>query len=1309
MGRKPESSSEQKGTDNLTVSLDASEIINWSDREDAAGKLPELLFRLVVGTLPEPAFRINMPSGSSVRLPGWDGVLKVGRGNEWVPDGVSGWEMSCDKNVTSKANSDYEKRTGDPLDLDLSMTTFVFVTPRGWRHKRRWEKRRRLEGKWRDVRAYDGHDLAQWLRQSEDVTRWLVGVIYRSPFDFEAIGKVMDFQEETLNRLTAGFAAMGVDPAALLTPVRNQAEPPDSEPMQDPAQRKLSERIDAARDLMQQGLIVAGRTQLERIEYDEEELSDSLRFRLLTNLAVCALGEDKFDEASCLLEEAHRIQPENRTGISNAALAAQLQQNPERAAELAQKALTICPRDSNAAATLIGALWEIGDSQRLEEFVSSAEWITRESSSASAVARVRVQQMRHDEAIALYRSLIDLGPDDANAHIGLSQCLLMHAQGERLPVAYSSEALARINEAEIEADRAIDLLQPTQLSARRHEALVLRAGARVLLGKVDEAMGDVDAVLGEMPQHPVAALNKGLILLKKGNPGEARKWLESIQDADVRGDSLLPLADACIESGDANAAISLLKGSFNLHHPEREDIARAESLMRAEAAVGSEDSVGPVLDASMLRHRNDPALIVLDAVRQSLHGDTESTAKALIKAIELTREPHRQALQTQLGRLYASVGRFPDAIEQFRNACGSDISHPATVPLLLSLFNSGQYREALDLARKIRDKGEPLPRVVVEVEANVLGYVGDARAAALRHSELCSRRDSTADDSVRLAMAQFRCGERDAALKTILAIDVSALGHDSQALIELAHIKRFLGATNYLHDAYLARRYGLNNPDAHLGYFILFSGREEEWEEPVVVGPGCSVCIKSDNEEQWWHILEAAEEPYGSKELSLEDDFAQRLAGRNVGDVVVLGEGIGKLSYEITDIQSKYVRAYQEIAEEFPIRFPGNKSLLRVKMDSNFTEFFQSIDLRYQYVSNAETMYKSKQLPFPAFCSLVGRSTLETWPSYIAQPTALLYFGTGTNEETDEARELLGAADAIVLDTIALLTVHKLEIAEQLRTRFSRVTIPQHVFDEIQMNVCVIRMERAPSSHVGKDDTGRYTQTEIPDSFWKEREAYFLSVLELAESFERIPSYPMLSADNREETIDMLTLSGASAVYAGEEQCQVKPILISDDLIQSSFARSLGIGSANTQALLVELSRSGAISAEEYSSNVEQLALMNYWFVRVTAEDILRSLEAYRFQTTQGTLAMLRTLRGPDCTEDAAASVAAELVASLAKGPLLPEHLDILLQLVLEEIRSGRPTNQVLWKFRREIVRRLQLLPLQSSRVLQVVDLYLAR
>ena len=1291
----------------MTDSLDASEIISWSNRDDAANKLPELLFRLVVGTLPEPALRIDMPSGSSVRLPGWDGVLEVGRGNEWVPSGLSGWEVSCDQDAASKANSDYEKRTDDPLDLDIPTTTFVFVTTRRWPNKRRWETRRRQEGKWRDVRAYDADNLAQWLRQSEEVTRWLVGVVYRRPFAFEAIGRVEELQTETLNRLTAGFAAMGVDPGSLVSPVRNQAEPPDSESMQDSGQRRLSGRIDAARDLIQQGLILAGRTQLERIEHDEEALSDSLRFRLLTNLAVCALGEDRFGEASSLLHEAHRIQPGNRTGITNAALAAQLQQNPNRAAELSQKALTLDPHDSNAAANLIGALWEMRESERLEKFVTTEEWITQESSSSSALARVRMQQGRYEDAISLYRSIINADPDNAHARLGLSQCLLSLAQNDRLPVAYSRDALVRICEAETTADRAIELLQPTQLMTRRHEALVLRAGSRALLGKLDEAIQDVDAVLGEAPQHGAAAYHKGLILLKKNEPREARKWLEGIQDPEVRSDSLLPLADACLESGDAGTAIAILKGSFKLDPPEREDLGRAESLLRAEAAIQADDSVGPILDAAMKQHPSDPGLFILAAVSSSLKGDTEASEKALLKAIELASDHHRQVLQSQLGHLYASLGRFGDAAEQFSRASGDDASHPDAVPMLLSLFNSGRYRKALDLVRKIRESNDTTPKVVLEVEADILGYVGDAGRAALLHGELCSRDDSTPNDQVRLAMAQFRRGERDAALRTIVEIDVSELGHDSQALMKLAHMKRFLGAIDYIHDAYLSRRYGLNDPDAHLGYFSLFQGRGEDWEEPTVVGLGCAVRIKNDDDDQWWNILEYGEEASGPRDLPLQNDLAQRLLGRSVGDVVMVRQELGGLSYEITVIQSKYVRAYQETLEEFSARFPDNMSLSRVKLDSDFTQIFQSIELRHRHVSNAEALYKSQRLPFAAFCDLIGASTLEAWAEYTAQPTTRFHFGTGSDQETKEAKDILANADSLVLDMIALLTVHRLGLADHLRTRFPRATIPQQVFDEIQNTVYAMKAGGTPVGHMGKDEEGRYTRTEIPENVWRERQAYALSVLELANSLERIPSYPMLDADEPELTISVLTPGGAGAVYAGDDQSETRPVLISDDLVQSNVARSLGLGAVNSQALLLELLRSSVITAVEYSSRIEQLVLMNYWFVRISADDILRRLEAYGYQTTPGTQAMLRTLWGPDCTEDAAASVAAEVMASLAIKPLIPEHLEILLSSIVATIRRGRHTNQVLLKFKSEIANRLRLAPLQEARILKYVDFYM--
>ena len=1251
-----------------------------------------------------------MPSGSSVRLPGWDGLLEVERGNAWAPSGVSGWEFSCDKKITSKANNDYEKRTADPLGLERTTSTFVFVTSRRWNGKERWEKERREEGKWRDVRVHDADDLVMWLEQAPEVAQWFARVIIRLPFDFQAIDRIEGLSQKTNDQITAGFAemaAMRVELQTVSNFIATQAEQPDSEHIQDSEQRRWSERIDAARDLIQKGQIAAARMQLEEIEREAEQLPDNLRFRLLTNLAICAMGEDKLDATISLINEAHNIQPEDRTGIINAAMAAELQQEPERAAKLARKALSLDPHDPNAAANLISALWGMGKIEELEDFVASAEWTTKEIPSALALARVRVQQARYDDAKGVYRSLIHTAPNDAQIHLGLSQCLLAQAQVERLPVAYSKEDLARLSEAEIEADRAVELLRPTQLSALLHQALVLRAGVRALLGEVDEAMGDVDEVLREVPQHPAATFHKGLFLLKKEMTREARSWIEGIQDPEMRSELILPLADACLESGDAAAAIELLRDSFKLDPPGREDFGRAQSLLRAEAAAGTDDSVGPLIEEAIERFPDDPALYALAAVRSSLREDTEAAELALNKAIDLADAPFRQVLQGQLGRLYEGMGRFADAAQQFSKACGNDATHPDAVPMLLSLSNSRQYRKALDLARKIRGVVDPIPRIAIDVEAAILGYVGDVKAEVVRHHELCSREDTVPSDRVRLASAQIRCGEREAALETVLNIDVPELGHDSQALMKLAHMKCSLGAADYICDAYLARRYGLSDPATHLGYFRLFLGWSEDWEEPVVVEPGCSVRFK--DEEQWWHILEDGEEPNGLRELSPDNDLAQRLLGRIVGDVVVRRQAFGNVSYEIAELQSKYVRAFQETCVEFSLRFPDDMSLSLVEMDSNFTQFFQNVDLQHQHVKNVEGLYESYRLPFAYFCSLIGSSTLAVWPKYTAQPDRRLYFGTESYEEANEASELLRDADAIVLDMVALLTVHKLRLAEHLRKRFSRITIPQLVFDEIQNYVYQMRIGPAPSGYAGKGEEGRYTLTETPEDVWKKRQAYADSVLELANTFERVPSYALLDADDPEGVIEVLTPAGAGAVFAGDEQTEDRPILISDDLLQSILARSRSVRAVNSQALLMELLRLNVISAEEYSSKIEELVLMNYWFVRIRAEDILWSLETNGYRTTPGTRAMLTTLSGPDCSEEAAAYVGAEVIATLAKarGPRVQQQFDLILDLVLAEIRHGRHTDLVLWKFQTEIALKLALVPLQRARILQAVDFYM--
>ena len=162
------------------ISFDSSQIVNWADNPDASHLFPELVRRLILASGPLPDF-LNMPSGSSVRMPGWDGLLDVSEGNLWIPHGRSAWEFSCEKSPKQKADGDYEKRTGDPKGEIPLETTYVCVTSRKFNGKDAWANDRRKEGAWADVRVLDADDLVPWLAESPAVSEWFARLIGQIP------------------------------------------------------------------------------------------------------------------------------------------------------------------------------------------------------------------------------------------------------------------------------------------------------------------------------------------------------------------------------------------------------------------------------------------------------------------------------------------------------------------------------------------------------------------------------------------------------------------------------------------------------------------------------------------------------------------------------------------------------------------------------------------------------------------------------------------------------------------------------------------------------------------------------------------------------------------------------------------------------------------------------------------------------------------------------------------------------------------------------------------------------------------------
>jgi len=160
--------------------IDTTDLKNWAPRRDCQEHLP-LVIRHLIRATASGISSVVFPAGDAVVYPGWDGILKVSEGTEYLPEGPSVWEIGSSKNTEKKANEDYQKRKDDSLNVNPSETVFIFVTPRDWSGKNKWCEEKKKEGFWKDVRVYDARVLEEWLEQAPVVGAWLAKHIGKYP------------------------------------------------------------------------------------------------------------------------------------------------------------------------------------------------------------------------------------------------------------------------------------------------------------------------------------------------------------------------------------------------------------------------------------------------------------------------------------------------------------------------------------------------------------------------------------------------------------------------------------------------------------------------------------------------------------------------------------------------------------------------------------------------------------------------------------------------------------------------------------------------------------------------------------------------------------------------------------------------------------------------------------------------------------------------------------------------------------------------------------------------------------------------
>jgi AAA domain, putative AbiEii toxin, Type IV TA system len=173
------------------------EIQTWAQRFDAAGKLPDLVRRLLLATT--PLGTIDMRADGGVWLSGWDGIVEAHRGTTFCPYGASVWELTTRKATRKKLDDDFDKRKKKaPAGIVLQDVAYVVVTAQRFEEKAAWVAKRAKEGVFKAVQVHDADDLAAWLTQAPAVARWFGAMIGKPTSDlFDLEGFAAEWRART--------------------------------------------------------------------------------------------------------------------------------------------------------------------------------------------------------------------------------------------------------------------------------------------------------------------------------------------------------------------------------------------------------------------------------------------------------------------------------------------------------------------------------------------------------------------------------------------------------------------------------------------------------------------------------------------------------------------------------------------------------------------------------------------------------------------------------------------------------------------------------------------------------------------------------------------------------------------------------------------------------------------------------------------------------------------------------------------------------------------------------------------------------
>ncbi len=997
---------------------------------------------------------------------------------------------------------------------------------------------------------------------------------------------------------------------------------------------------------------------------------------------MCALDTGDVANANRHFEEALELQPREAKALANAGLGAALVGRLDRADQLSAEALVKEPRDARSMAVRLLVLQRCGRGEGLDQLVADNPWLHHNEECLSMLGQVRLEQGRLDDAENLLNRALEAGSTNPQVRKSLATAIFLSVR-DQLPdvpgAELSSNAKARLERADREISLAATAFASHEERASLHDCLANRSGIRSLLGRSEEGLRDCEAVLFEAPDHATALRNKALLLLQGDAEHESIAIMRRLRGGSDDIQLAIYIAMGHMKRDEWEQASAILEPVWDPTTGDNQQRDIADLLIRCQAILGRAEAVEELDRTIRSAWPSDPQALWILARARREQRNVDRAIDMMREALAYADPPLRDHIGIDLAETLAVAGHHAEAVELFKPLVDPRTDSPVARRYLRSLYHAGLFADALRMARDLR-RDDPVPGIS-EVEAAVLEHLGDLQGAIEIFKGLGRKEPKVVSHRIRSATLSLLSGDEAQARENLGSILFEEIKDDPCALIRVAELRQSLHLDDVLPLAYRARKLDPRNPRAHMAYAMLFLQREEDDAALFDVDEirvDCAVHLKASPEVDVVVILDD-ELPLGQQDIPSDDPRAKRLLGRRKGERIVWKEGTyERLTYEIVDVQSKYVHAAQESLASFSERFPDFPGIERIDVPADdISPILELADRRSDQAETIRRLYQTESMTLGLVAQSTGLPIIDIWAGFFGDSTQGIIAASGRAEDTQLQRECLHEADGIVLDLTALLTLAHLEILHDAAGAFRRIVVSQTTVNAIN-EILLTRFQGLKPSMSIRREAGQYVREELTREQQEGARAFFEGIRAfLRDECEVVPvsgALP-LSRDRYDELSGLIGPEALGSILLASE---LGLPLVADDLrLRALAATEWSVAGAWTQDLLAELKERKCLPEDRYNDSVLQLVVANFTFVAVSAEELVHQLARDDWRVTpQFSLIVERALASP-CSEDAAVSVAADLLREIWLQRTLYEQKMLILDLVLSSLTRGRPVERV--------------------------------